>query len=546
MVKPIKAVYLLFTILSTPTYLDSQRPQEVSPRYCGDIDLDQSWSCDQREDFWFRPQGSRMLPYPWFLHLEQADSTDLFRADANMDAFRFLTAPASARNPDALPVGFARDPANCSGKDCWAGLTCAACHTARIDVNGHTLIVDGAPGMVDFTRFLDDMVSALESTAQDASKFARFADAVLGVSSTPLQRDALHRELLWRTGALRQRADINRPQFPYGYARVDAFGHIFNQVMVHDLDLEQNIAIPNAPVSYPCLWDTPQHDYVQWNGSAPNKFPGNPLFRNLGEALGVFGTVDVTPRIALLPKYHSSISPNLDNLVTLEGTVRLLTSPLWPRSLVPIDDMKAARGAATYHELCSKCHPILKDRKDVNRHIKATLTPLDEVGTDSTMAANFANRRGVTGRLEGTPVPPLFFGDSASGVEILTNVIFGVWFNGEFPAKNKVSSSLQHGIAFQRDTKLVYKARPLNGVWATAPYLHNGSVPNLWELLNAKRNPSFQLGSRTFDPVNVGYETSGSFTFDTTVPGNTNTGHQWGTSLDDTKKWELIEFLKTL
>jgi hypothetical protein len=522
------------------------QPGKPAAAYCGEIDLDQSWSCDQREDFWFRPQGSHMLPYTWFLHLEQNSSKDLFRVDANLDTFRFVTAPASARNPDALPVGFARDPANCSGKDCWLGLTCAACHTARIDVKGHSLIVDGAPGMVDFSQFLDGLVTALESTMQDASKFGRFADAVLGAGSTPQQRDTLHRALSWRTGALRQRADINRPQYPYGYARVDAFGQIFNQVMVHDLDLEQNIAIPSAPVSYPCLWDTPQHDFVQWNGSAPNKFPGNPLFRNLGEALGVFGTVDVVPRVALLPKYPSSVSPNLDNLRTLEESVRHLTSPLWPRSLVPIDDVKAARGAATYQDLCLKCHPILKDRKDINRHIKATLTPLDEVGTDSAMAVNFANRSGVTGRLKGTPVPPLLFGDSASGVKILTNVIFGVWWNGEFPARANISSRRKKEIAFKEDPKLVYKARPLNGIWATAPYLHNGSVPSLSELLNAKRSPSFQLGSKTFDPVNVGYETSGSFTFDTSLPGNTNTGHSWGTSLDDTRKWELIEFLKTL
>ena len=54
-----------------------------------------------------------------------------------------------------------------------------------------------------------------------------------------------------------------------------------------------------------------------------------------------------------------------------------------------------------------------------------------------------------------------------------------------------------------------YKARPLNGIWATAPYLHNGSVPNLDALLQpaAKRPLSFSIGVKTFDPVRVGYLT---------------------------------------
>jgi hypothetical protein len=95
-----------------------------------------------------------------------------------------------------------------------------------------------------------------------------------------------------------------------------------------------------------------------------------------------------------------------------------------------------------------------------------------------------------------------------------------------------------------------YKARPLGGIWATAPYLHNGSVPNLWQLLQPEdqRVKTFYIGLN-FDPVNVGFDTApsaGSFEFDTALPGNRNTGHTYGTKLTDAEKWELIEFLKTL
>ena len=96
-----------------------------------------------------------------------------------------------------------------------------------------------------------------------------------------------------------------------------------------------------------------------------------------------------------------------------------------------------------------------------------------------------------------------------------------------------------------------YKARPLNGIWATAPYLHNGSVPNLWQLLQppAARVREFYVGSRAFDPVQVGFAIEsfpGGFQFDTSLRGNSNSGHDYGTALADAQKWELIEYLKSL
>jgi hypothetical protein len=100
---------------------------------------------------------------------------------------------------------------------------------------------------------------------------------------------------------------------------------------------------------------------------------------------------------------------------------------------------------------------------------------------------------------------------------------------------------------------MVYKARPLDGIWATAPYLHNGSVPNLYQLLlpSTERATTFQVGSRVFDPVNVGFVSDeGPFRFDTLLKGNSNKGHEgsrYGTDkLSDKERWELVEYLKTL
>jgi hypothetical protein len=94
-----------------------------------------------------------------------------------------------------------------------------------------------------------------------------------------------------------------------------------------------------------------------------------------------------------------------------------------------------------------------------------------------------------------------------------------------------------------------YKGRPLNGIWATAPFLHNGSVPNLDELLKppAKRVKKFKVGSREFDPVHVGFRSDvGDFDFDTALPGNSNAGHDYDREFTADERLQLIEYMKSL
>ena len=105
-----------------------------------------------------------------------------------------------------------------------------------------------------------------------------------------------------------------------------------------------------------------------------------------------------------------------------------------------------------------------------------------------------------------------------------------------------------------------YKAAPREGVWATGPFLHNASVPNLYEMLvpASQRSKTFKLG-RDFDPVKVGIDTSGASgnqVFDTTLPGNANVGHSFengkrgngviGPLLTERQRWALVEYLKSI
>src|SRR5262249_37976772 len=132
-------------------------------------------------------------------------------------------------------------------------------------------------------------------------------------------------------------------------------------------------------------------------------------------------------------------------------------------------------------------------------------------------------------------------------------------------AKLKLSEEQKANIHGYRDFPLpkppegVYKAAPRDGVWATPPFLHNGSVPNLYEMLvpAAERTKKFYI-TREFDPVKVGLDTTATsgFLMDTTLLGNSNAGHSFqdgprgngiiGPLLTDDQRWALVEYLKSI
>ena len=95
-----------------------------------------------------------------------------------------------------------------------------------------------------------------------------------------------------------------------------------------------------------------------------------------------------------------------------------------------------------------------------------------------------------------------------------------------------------------------YLSPLLDGVWLRAPFLHNGSVQSLREILQpaASRSKTFQRGCDTYDQASLGFlcTEQGAFQYDTSIPGNGNSGHEYGTALIDSEKQALLEYLKTL
>lgn len=179
-----------------------------------------------------------------------------------------------------------------------------------------------------------------------------------------------------------------------------------------------------------------------------------------------------------------------------------------PRYPFGVDAPLAAAGAATYAAACAQCH-------DPNGARANAAIPIEEIGTDRA-------------RLDGW----------TAGTAEAVNT-FGTGHNWKFSGFRAPSSG--------------YVAPPLDGVWLNAPYLHNGSVPTLSDLLEppASRPARFWRGYDVYDQARVGYISDGvdarrlGTPFEVTQPGNGNGGHTYGTTLSADEKRALIEYLKT-
>lgn len=590
----------------------------ASCRWVGDGDLDtaQGWSEADRAEWYWATQGSRLMPKSWFDALEVSGADDQFAAMDNLTRFGFLAPPPGFAPPaDGLPIGFAVDRQADEGlrvtrlrwyegqsggattAEPWVGLNCAACHTGQVIYDGVATTVDGAGNLLDFQSFIEDLDRALVATRQDPSKFDRFAGRVLAERDTPANRAALTKALDRLIAWQGQTEAMNATDLRYGYGRLDAVGHILNKVLMFSGAAADQGNPANAPVSYPFIWGIGHHERVQWNGIARNsrfELPGDAveygaLGRNTGEVLGVFGEVLLEPQdgpSSFLRGYRSSV--RTASLDSLERRLRDLRAPTWPEHLPPIDEAKREEGEALFDAMCSSCH-LEPPTRDVDEPVERMLTFEETLAsnpadlTDIWMACNAFVYRGPSGVLagtddiDGTPlgeeaqvaamlavaVRGTILGDKAE----LATVVFRNFLGLRAPPEvDAIPEQLEERAEERalclgaRDVPtLGYKARPLDGIWATAPYLHNGSVASLYELLlpPPQRAPSFWVGNRTFDPVKVGFVDAppadgNGFLMRTLneegvpIAGNSPEGHDYGVGLlTDAQRFAIIEYLKS-
>ena len=485
------------------------------------------WTDEEHARYYHLTSGTQLIPYNWFLALQQADTAELFKAGDSISRLRLVPDKADpTHNRDRLPVGFTRtvyssDP---RGIKEYLGITCAFCHTGELHASSNdrgrlTMYIEGGASMQDNAEFLDALGAALRRTAADDVKFSAFASAVLEQKNDPDAKTLLRAQVAKAGADMVGKAQSVRH---WGSGRFDALNRGSNWVFM-PLDPAKNAGPLDAPVSIPPLWNVHLYDWVQWNGSFQN-----PLTRNIAQVIGIGAGLfqNADPR-----KLHLTERPpdpfvsslDVERLQQLEDLVAAIKPPHWPDVVFGnIDEQLARKGKQLYRDNCKHCHvpTPLEQPTPFGQRFKMKMIPADEVGTDRTYL-NFASRVVYTGVLEkdfGSPSLP-----AGKAIEWLTTTL--------------AKRSQRDATPNELEMRNAFMARPHAGVWATPPFLHNGSIPTLYEVLSPveERTPCFYLGDLEFDPVNVGYvvrpcrngEGTGWFRFDTTLPENSHAGHEF-------------------
>lgn len=562
------ALFLIFSPLHCRAIdpVPSQNPATPLNHGLSDLELQQ----------WYHlSAGTQLIPYDWLVALVDDSLTKIFAVTGLV---------ADPGHSDKLPVGFAKtEGPNIPVPQ--AGFTCSFCHTTQFSYKGHAIKIDGGPSLQYNSRFLSALIQRLgmllppdqpaflkslqEQTPPEP--FKTFATRVLasrGEAVTAYTLTKLAQDVRMYTQGLISRSGRDLSPEQWGPGRFDALGRGGN--MVFTALNPDNLRPANAPVSIPPLWGVWEYDWVQWAGSIQH-----PLARNIGQVIGVNAGLFnwVQPGVDIPSEkdkvFRSSV--DIESLKTLENLARRLSPPQWPSVFPPINRELAARGKDLYHgnkakgiqNLCAHCHVPAKisNASDNAPSLQITMVPLQEIGTDSLYLENFSRRT----------VDTSFLGRGRISAREASEYV-----TTELLAVNNASNEpeYQGRPNIWRD-KAQYIARPHVAVWATAPYLHNGSIPNLYELLSPTRERStcFALNpNMEFDPVKVGFVTEdctglppsptqpARFEFKTMLPGNSNRGHEFadttdcdnarsngilGCALPVDDRWAIIEYLKT-
>jgi len=529
------------------------------------IYLDQGWSKADRATYYWIPQGSVMMSFDIFQNLELADSQELFRSDANMERYGLIPSPPDSEgNPDGLPLGVTKQvTAEGRWKGVEAGINCAACHASELHYKGKRIRVDGDSAVhFDIQALYHCADDAMQATLHDSAKFDRLATKIGASSGDPKSelRQRFEREaerLHYYIGTI-----LVTPH-PWGPGRIDALNLILNRKLTIAANIPQNWFPPLAPVKPPFLWNAPQGSWTQWSAVLQD-----PITRNFGETQGVYLPMDLTSKTPEEGLFDSNA--RLLNLQKIEELLDHLAPPKWPEEVLgKIDRAKAAQGKALFAERCQECHnsyPYIwtEPNKYGKRFIEVGIVPQKYVGTDPMQFEDFLPFV-LTAQL--APYLPGPFKDKPlAPTPVLSEAVGAQGLFGTAEKKLHLTPEETvrlHGyreLPIPRPQENSYKAAPRDGIWAEGPYLHNGSVPNLYEMLipAKERTKKFYVG-REFDPVKVGVDTSGNsgkFLFDTTEVGNSNAGHSFengplgngviGPLLTDQERWALIEYLKSI
>ena len=494
-----------------------------------------TWSAEDREFFLHGSMSAEFVPER-VIRAFTATYPNIFpRAD--LSHLGLIPDPAFG-----WPLGFSRREVPHLGGLASIGVNCAACHLGEVVPagGGEPVRVIGMASHFDAEAFFNSVLVATFLTA-DPPAMRRFLSAYLAVESPsdPEAERLLARQ--WNAQQRRITAAISADPFGTGggpagglHAIAPADLALSRAALEGNVDLPRHVTAllrlfhnmraalhvpdrppsalppasgpgrndafgllsaalfaapqPYAPVKFGMVWNLESRRWVHWDGNTQS-----PIGRNVLAALGL-GAPLLGAR-------------GLLDVAAVQRHTDLTERIRAPRYPFRIDRAAAARGAPLFAARCASCHGGAES--------DARLHAPEAVGTDPTRARAF------------TPSQAERFN--------------GLLAKLEAPG---YSAPQEPGL---RGTQR-YWAPSLAGVWARSPYLHNGSVRTLDELLGppAERPSTFRRGSRFFDESRVGYVDEGHYVLDTRTPGNSNSGHDYGATLTPTARQDLLEYLKTL
>jgi mono/diheme cytochrome c family protein len=430
--------------------------------------------------------GAAGVPYPLWVAMPQVCANHLPPGAKGYEAFGFIWEPHHDRTL-GTPVGFSRAKVGVERMS----INCALCHTtrARLSAGAEPAIYAGGAGnLIDiqgYQRFLSNC--AIDEKFK-ADNLMPVMDRMVGLGWAEA---LLYRFVLIPVvkKQLKQQAEAyawsyQRPR--WGPGRIDPF----NPVKFTMLRLSDDGTIGNSDMMP--LWNLAEREKRPWVA-----FHWDGLSNSLRDVVVSSALGD-----GMVAKEHKPAS-----MKRLENYLRNLPAP--PSLHKPEGDI--AKGKELFDKNCGECHAH-------NGARAAMIIPPAEIGTDIQRDHMWTE----------------------AAVKAYTNYRRGYDWN--FTGFRK-----QDG----------YIASTLDGLWLTGPYLHNGSVPNLRALLEPpeKRPKAFLRGGDIVDGKNGGFVSPDcdpnkppkeGFCYDTSLTGNSNAGHTYGTALSAVEKENLLAYLLTL
>jgi cytochrome c553 len=440
----------------------------------------------------------------------------MFRDQVGPTGYRRFGMLYDPERPE-LPVGMSRRVVT-GVERVW--LNCAVCHvgTYRIALQDRPTFIYGGGAndlrLYDLIRFFLAVGSDPRFTADNliAAIDGPEVNGHLNVFDRLIYREIVFPRVQAALQQLAQRISFVNRQADWGPGRVDTFNPYkaiqFNFPMdpAHISDAELN-----ASSDFPSIWQQRPREgmHLHWDGNNTSVDE-----RNLSAALGA----GVTP-----------VTVDIDAIHRIRDWIWTLPPPPFPAPAA-IDAGKADHGRQLFATYCAECHGMKNaaGRYDyeTNRYPRlGVVEPLDRIGTDRDRWASYTQNFSAAQNM-------LYAG-----------------YPWRFSHFSKTAG---------------YASQPLDGIWARSPYLHNGSVPTLRDLLEPSecrdgqpcRPAKWYRGSDILDTARVGYRGDGFgydvkdlFLYDTAVPGNSNRGHEgaaYGTDLPATDKDDIVEYMKTL